>query len=211
MSGLIMKELLFIKTNFNARFLLFFIVYIVITINLGIDATFILPIMALMIIMSSFSYDEFNNWNAYTATLPNGRRNAVLAKYISSLIVTFAISVLSIIIQLAAGLITGEIIDLTDIFSSLAVTMLVVIIMISFTYPMMFKFGATNGRIWMFILFFFIAGIGGFAANYIDKTFLLTILQAVEDYIFIALPVMSVILLLASYLISLMIYKNKEF
>ena len=37
-----------------------------------------------MMFISTFSYDEFNNWNSYVATLPNGRKNAIIAKYIAT-------------------------------------------------------------------------------------------------------------------------------
>ena len=29
---------------------------------------------------------EFNNWNSYVATLPNGRKNAIIAKYIATIL-----------------------------------------------------------------------------------------------------------------------------
>ena len=48
------------------------------------DILVIMPIFSIMMFVSTFSYDEFNKFNTYVSTLPNGRKEAVKAKYIST-------------------------------------------------------------------------------------------------------------------------------
>lgn len=209
MSGLIMKELMFLKSNLNVRLILFFAVYIFVMFQVGIDGAFIFPIIGVMLSMNSFSYDEFNNCNAYVSTLPNGRRNCVLAKYITSVLFAFVLCIISFIITLGTGFISHTA-DISEASASLAGVIFSVIIMISLIYPMMFRFGANNGRIWMFVLVFLILGIGGLASNYIDIDVISSVFRTIEKYLYIALPLLSVVMLSVSCFISLKIFEHKE-
>lgn len=211
MSGLIMKELMFLKSNLNVRLILFFAVYIFVMFQVGIDGAFIFPIIGVMLSMNSFSYDEFNNWYSYVSTLPNGRRSCVLAKYITSVLFAFILCIISFIITLGTGFIASHTADISEASASLAGVIFSVIIMISLIYPMMFRFGANNGRIWMFVLVFLILGIGGLASNYIDIDVISSVFQSIENYLYIALPLLSVVMLSVSCFISLKIFEHREF
>lgn len=90
-------------------------------------------------------------------------------------------------------------------------TMLSSVIIISLLYPIVFKFGATNGRIILFAVVFGIAGIGTLIAQFIDMTPIINIINKLDNYLLIAIPIIYIILLGISYLISSKIYQNKEF
>ncbi len=102
-------------------------------------------------------------------------------------------------------------INLDEIISSLMGTMLSSIIIITLLYPIVFKFGATNGRIILFAVVFGIAGIGAFIAQFVDMTFIINMINRLDSYALVAIPIISVILLGISYLISNKIYQSKEF
>ena len=102
-------------------------------------------------------------------------------------------------------------INLDEIISSLMGTMLSSIIIISLLYPIVFKFGATNGRIILFAVVFGIAGIGALIAQFVDTTPIINMINRLDSYSLIAIPIISAILLGISYLISNKIYQNKEF
>lgn len=97
MLGLIKKDLLLIKANLKSMIIIF-VIYIMLAFQGTFDVTFIIPIIGIMLFISTFSYDDFNNWNSYAVTLPNGRKNVVRAKYIVSIILMIILAVVAFFI-----------------------------------------------------------------------------------------------------------------
>ena len=210
MLGLIKKDFLLIKAN-SKQMVIIFIVYLMLAFQGTFDVTFIIPLIGIMLFISTFSYDDFNNWNSYAVTLPNGRKNVVRAKYIASIILTIILAIVSLTIGIGISYTKTNSINLDEIISSLMGTMLSSIIIISLLYPIVFKFGATNGRIILFAVVFGIAGIGALIAQFVDMTSIINMINRLDSYSLIAIPIISAILLGISYLISNKIYQNKEF
>ena len=210
MLGLIKKDFLLIKAN-SKQMVIIFIVYLMLAFQGTFDATFIVPLIGIMLFISTFSYDDFNNWNSYAVTLPDGRRNVVRAKYIASIILTVILGAVALAISAGISYTKTNSINVDEIMSSLMGTMLSSVIIISLLYPIVFKFGATNGRIILFAVVFGAAGIGALIAQFVDMTFIIDIINGLDSYSLIAIPIISVILLGISYLISNKIYQNKEF
>ncbi len=210
MLGLIKKDFLLIKAN-SKQMVIIFIVYLMLAFQGTFDATFIVPLIGIMLFISTFSYDDFNNWNSYAVTLPNGRKNVVRAKYIASIILTIILAIVSLTIGIGISYTKTNSINLDEIISSLMGTMLSSVIIISLLYPIVFKFGATNGRIILFAVVFGIAGIGALIAQFVDTTPIINMINRLDSYSLIAIPIISAILLGISYLISNKIYQNKEF
>ena len=210
MLGLIKKDFLLIKAN-SKQMVIIFIVYLMLAFQGTFDVTFIIPLIGIMLFISTFSYDDFNNWNSYAVTLPNGRKNVVRAKYIASIILTIILAIVSLTIGIGISYTKTNSINLDEIISSLMGTMLSCVIIISLLYPIVFKFGATNGRIILFAVVFGIAGIGALIAQFVDTTPIINMINRLDSYSLIAIPIISAILLGISYLISNKIYQNKEF
>ena len=210
MLGLIKKDFLLIKANLKSMVIIF-IVYLILAFQGTFDVTFIVPLIGIMLFISTFSYDDFNNWNSYAVTLPNGRKNVVRAKYIASIILTVVLGIGALAIGIGISYTKTNSINLDEIISSLMGTMLSSVIIISLLYPIVFKFGATNGRIILFAVVFGIAGIGALIAQFVDMTFIINMINRLDSYALIAIPIISVILLGISYLISNKIYQSKEF
>ena len=210
MLGLIKKDFLIIKANLKSM-VITFIVYLVLAFQGTFDVTFIIPIIGIMLFISTFSYDDFNNWNSYAVTLPDGRRNVVRAKYIASIILTVVLGIIALAIGIGISYIKTNAINLNEIISSLMGTALSSITIISLLYPIVFKFGATNGKIILFAVVFGIGGIVALVSNFIDMTSVINMINGLDNYSLIAIPIISVILLGISYLISNKIYQNKEF
>lgn len=164
MLGLVKKDFLIIKANAKSMMIIFAI-YIVLTVQGTFDVTFVVPLIGIMLFISTFSYDDFNNWNSYAVTLPDGRKNVVRSKYIASIILTIILGILSLAIGIGIAYTKTNNINVDEIISSLMGTMLSSVIIISLLYPIMFKFGATNGRIILFAVIFGIAGIGALIAQ----------------------------------------------
>lgn len=210
MLGLIKKDFLLIKANLKSMIIIF-VIYIMLAFQGTLDVTFIIPLIGIILFLSTFSYDDFNNWNSYAVTLPNGRKNVVRAKYIASIILMIILAVVAFFIGIGISYIKTNSINLDEIISSLMGTMLSSVIIISLLYPIVFKFGATNGRIILFAVVFGIVGIGTLIAQFIDMTPIINIINKLDNYLLIAIPIIYIILLGISYLISSKIYQNKEF
>lgn len=210
MLGLMKKDFLLIKANIKSMIIIF-IVFLIFAFQGTFDIAFIVPIIGIMLFISTFSYDDFNNWNSYAVTLPDGRKNVVRAKYVASIILAVALGILCLVISMTISYVRANSMNFDDTISLLMGTMLSSVIIISLLYPIMFKYGATNGRIIMFVVIFGIAGIGVMLEKFIDMTFLMNMINELDNYMFIAVPVISIILLGISYLISSKIYINKEF
>ena len=210
MLGLIKKDLLVVKANLKTLVVIF-IVFAIMAIQGTFELSFVLPIIGIMLFIGTFSYDDFNHWNAYVATLPNGRKNAVRAKYITSILLTVLLGMISFGLSVMINSCQNREVSINEIVSSLMGTLLSVVIIISVMYPMIFKFGSTNGRIWMFVIVFAFMGIFSFILKMIDTNVFATIMNIVEKQAYILIPIISVILLLGSYLISSQIFEKKEF
>ncbi|MCI8346121.1 MAG: ABC-2 transporter permease [Clostridia bacterium] len=210
MLGLIKKDFLLIKAN-SKQMLIIFAIYLILIFQGTMDITFVVPLIGIMLFISTFSYDDFNNWNPYAVTLPDGRKNVVKAKYIASVILIVILGAVALTFGVGVAYIKSNSINLDEIISSLMGTMLSSVIIISLLYPIVFKFGATNGRIILFAVVFGIAGIGALIAQCIDMTPIINIINGLDNYLFIAIPIISIILLGISYLISNKIYQSKEF
>ena len=176
MLGLIKKDFLLIKANLKSMIIIF-VIYIMLAFQGTLDATFIIPLIGIILFLSTFSYDDFNNWNSYAVTLPNGRKNVVRAKYIASPILMIILAVVAFSIGIGISYIKTNSINLDEIISSLMGTMLSIVIINSLLYPIVFKFGATNGRIILFAVVFGIAGIGTLIAQFIDMAPIINIIN----------------------------------
>ena len=210
MLGLIKKDFLLIKANLKSMVIIF-IVYLILAFQGTFDVTFVIPLIGIMLFISTFSYDDFNNWNSYAVTLPDGRKNVVRAKYISSIILTVVLGAVALAIGIGISYTKTNTIKLDEIISSLMGTVLSSVIIISLLYPIVFKFGATNGRIILFAVVFGIAGIGALISNFVDMTYVINMINRLDNCLLVAIPIISVILLSISYLVSNKIYKHKEF
>ena len=210
MLGLIKKDFLLIKANLKSMAIIF-IVYLILAFQGTFDVTFIIPLIGIMLFISTFSYDDFNNWNSYAVTLPEKKKNVVRAKYIASIILTIILAAVALVIGIGISYTKTNSINLNEIISSLMGTMLSSVIIISLLYPIVFKFGATNGRIILFAVVFGIAGIGTLIAQFVDMTSIINMINRLDSYVLVAIPIISVILIGISYLISNKIYQNKEF
>lgn len=210
MLGLIKKDFLLIKANLKSMIIIF-VIYIMLAFQGTFDVTFIVPLIGIMLFIATFSYDDFNNWNSYAVTLPDGRKNVVRAKYIASIILMIILVAVALAISIGISYTRTNSINLEETISSLMGTMLSSVTIISLLYPVIFKFGATNGRIILFAVVFGIAGIGALIANFVDITYIINRINGLDSYSLIAIPIISIVLLGISYLISNKIYQSKEF
>ncbi len=206
MLGLIKKDFLIIKNNLKL-IIVMLMVFFIMALGGQFNISFIPTFIIVMLFISTFSYDEYNNWDAYAITLPGGRKSIVKSKYITSLFLTLLSAVITVLLNCLISVINNT--DVNEFISSLLGSICAIVIIQSIMYPLIFKFGMEKGRIVLFILVFVMVGVISLLKNIIKTPNILVVLF--NDYWFIVIPIILVISLLISYKISEKIYLKKEF
>lgn len=206
MLGLIKKDFLIIKNNLKL-IIVMLMVFFIMALGGQFNISFIPTFIIVMLFISTFSYDEYNNWDAYAITLPGGRKSIVKSKYITSLFLTLLSAVITVLLNCLISVINNT--DVNEFISSLLGSICAIVIIQSIMYPLIFKFGMKKGRIVLFILVFVMVGVISLLKNIIKTPNILVVLF--NDYWFIVIPIILVISLLISYKISEKIYLKKEF
>ena len=217
MKGLIIKDLCVIKNQMKTLLLVlaFFVIFSII----NEDATFILflvPFYMIMILITTFNYDEFNKWDSYCNSLPLSRKEIVKSKYI----LFNATSLIVLILGIIASLIIPNFIEnitFESIFASIIGVAFGICLVISLLIPFYYKFGSQKGRIMLFLCIVILALLIGAITsldifNNIELMNLINNLNNLSLGMFaLLLIIVTVIIMTISYYISIKIYSNKEF
>ena len=208
MKGLIKKDLLMIKGNLKYA-LLFLVVFIIISLE-DVSIIYYIPtFISMMIFITTFSYDEYNSWDAYAISMPVSRKDIVKSKYIASIILIFIAVIFTIIISLIIGLIYNNI-NFQEIIANVLICAASIITLKAIMFPLIYKFGVEKGRITIFVGIFGIALLIGFLLknfNVDANNFIVFF----DKYYYLIIPITLIIVLVISYLISKKIYWKKEF
>lgn len=210
MKGLIKKDFLMIKSNIKVLGILF-VVYGLMAFKGEMDLSFLLPFMSIMIMISTFSYDTYNKWDAYVITLPNGKKNSVRAKYVSTILLLVITTIIISIFEVIIAYSRTKSIDIENILSTLLGVIFATTLLQAFMYPVIYKFGIEKARIGIFVAVFGIALIASIIEKAFDFKPLLESLKVLNNYWTLILPIIMVIVLYVSYKISERIYQKKEY
>lgn len=210
MLGLIKKDLLMIKSNIKILIILIF-VYSVMAFQGEMDLSFIIPFMSVMIMISTFSYDSYNKWDAYAVTLPEGRKNVVKAKYIATAILIIISTVLMTIISISIAYARTNDIELEKNLSLMLGSLFATVLVQAFMYPTIYKFGVEKARIGIFIAVFGITMIGTMLVRGVDFSFLAKPLSFINEHWLMIIPITIILMWYLSLKLSEKIYKKKEF
>ena len=137
MLALIKKDLLLMKNNLKLIGIML-IIFFFMAMQGTYDLAFLPAMICIMIFMSTFSYDEYNKWDAYAITMPNGRKNIVKSKYIATLILVGISIIITLVLNITIGYINKNL-DLEQIISIMSGCLLAIIIIESILYPIIFK------------------------------------------------------------------------
>lgn len=210
MLGLIKKDFLLLKGNFKVWLVLLF-VYIFMAFQEEMSLTFLLPFMCVVTMLSTFSYDNFNKWDAYAITLPDGRKNSVRAKYIATIVLILVTVLITAILTIIIVYYRTKTVNLASMGESIFGAIFTTTLLQSIMYPAIYKYGVEKARIAIFIVVFGFALIGGVLSKYIDFESIIQGLAFLENYMMIIIPIIIVVMLYISYKISEAIYNRKEY
>lgn len=209
MKGLIIKDLLMIKGNLK-HILFLYILFFALTLQGSFDLSFILVMVSVMLFMSTFSYDEYNKWDAYAITLPNGRNNIVKSKYVSTIIIIVVSTLITLMLSIIVGLIKNNL-DLEITISTMLGSCFALVVLVGVLYPIIFKFGIEKGRIILFVVAFAVAIIAKILFDNLSINIPVKLLTFLENYFVLIISTLSIFIILVSYKISKLIYLKKEF
>lgn len=216
MRGLLEKELLLLKGQRN-----FFLILLVITVFLGFNSsdnfvTTYLTFCAGFLTISSFGYDDNGNCMPFLMTLPVSRQLYVKSKYVFGALVTSTGWLCGMVITLFVAFVRRQMPASEDLAFQV-VWLLLWMIVISFTLPPMFKYGAEKGRMVLLavmLVFLAVGYVGAKAAVWLGID-IDTAASALSGFgaaaLMAAVAVLAVVMGLISYSISAKIVRNKEY
>ncbi len=203
MTGLIYKDLVNLKAQAKVMVILI-VVYGVIAVTSNNTAMLggIISVLAAMLPVTAMGYDEKAKWEKYAMTMPVSRKDLVLSKYYlggSSLLIAF---VFNIVFNLIV-----RIMDSSDIMPIALLLLAAGIFFMAITLPLIFKFGVEKGRTAMFVLI----ASPTIVALLLSKLNFQMPSEAFLKMLPLIVVVIAILSLMASILLSISIYKRKEF
>lgn len=203
MIGLILKDVLNLKKQARI-YLILVIFYFILGIANKNSSMFssMMAMVAVLIPITAMSYDERSKWDRYALTMPLSRATMVASKYLIGLIFLSAACLISIIVNM--------LFSITDISEYILISLASLsagMILMALVFPLLFKFGVEKGRILLMIVLFaptaLISLLPSVGVSLPDE-------ETIKSFIY-AGPIIGGVIFLASFYISLSIYRKKEF
>ena len=206
MKGLIYKEICMFKIQFKSWLFAFAI--------LGVYAAVLkspyfintmTAVFGLMTCLTTFSYDKMYRCDEYICSMPVSRKKIVLSKYLFLLLIDLSITVFS----LAAALIFNQFFkeDVTELFLASAGVLAATMLLQMIAMPVLYKWGPDKGRILFTVLaispFLLLMVFKDHMPGQVDEAVFFHLLQAA--------PFLMILILVVSVMLSIGIYKKKEF
>lgn len=212
MKGLILKDF-YVMARTIKTYILVIAIYIVAFGIMGentASAIFVCTIVISMAPVTAIAYDEQSKWDKMASAMPVRAKDIVLAKYIFSLILSFAAARLS---TLASAFISSDIyVGFADLLPVMVMAVLMAMFYHSLLFPTVYKFGTTKGRIYTMLIMFLPAIITALLSFFGFWTSGVIIMFTEYGELLVICSVLGVLLLYTcSVMLSVKIYKNKEF
>lgn len=202
MKGLLYKD---ISLLFSVGKLYFVFIAVLVVLGFFCSATNLLSLYAVVFFSTlgptTIAYDERDRWDIYSNLLPVTRGQYVSAKYMLTLILSFGIVIISLLPYLIKQGFNSEFSVLVPVYIIMG------IIYPAATFPVMFKYGYSKGKIIVIIF----AGILGALAPISSNSEFLKKLPAEGNVIIAAAAACAIVLYVVSWLISVAVYKKREF
>lgn len=217
MRGMLTKD---IRLMLQQKKFFIFLIFIAIFINYGSDDYFIIGYLTFacsIFVLSTMSYDEYDNCYPFLMTLPVDRKSYVKEKYLFGLLLGAVAWILGVVISLGSHIIRTQDLAYTEFFLMAIIYIPIFMILLSITIPFQLKFGGEKSRIVMLgtvgAVFLVVHFLIKLAENMgVDIDAIGNALSAVHiGVINVALILVAVVGLMISYIISSAIMEKKDF
>ena len=218
MKGLLIKDfkLMMMQKNFFAMIVVIAVVMTVFTDDIAFPLGFLTFVVS-MFTLSTISYDEFDNGNAFLFSLPVSRSGYVVEKYCLALLLGGGAWIFATVLAMGAVIIR-KIMPAGDLVVIALFILPVMLMMQAVMLPIQLKFGGEKGRIALIGASGLAVGLaaiivkGAGTVLHIDLVKGFAHLQTVSVRVLIlSVAAVAVVLLLASMKISIAVVKKKEF
>ncbi len=209
MLGMIKKDLCMVKNN-KYLFVMAFVICIIYSFMFDMDMSFFLPFIGVISMVSTFSYDDYNNWHAYAATLPQGKINVVKSKYVVTIILTVVLTLAGLLLGFAIGMIKGNY-NFDEAISSVMGETLAILSIAAILFPVTFKFGSEKGRLVLIVIGLGLGIIGLLFSQVIEFKPPVELILFITKYHVLLFITTIVLILTISYVISKKAYLKREF
>lgn len=217
MKGLFVKDLKLMSGQKKFVFLVFLIACMLTATNSAMFVGNYLMIFCSVLVISTISYDEFDNGNAFLFTLPISRKEYVREKYIFGLGVCMVVCFITTLVIVGYQSVVVEHYNRVEGIISSVSGIFVSAFLLSFMIPLQLKFGSEKGRL-VLVGISGILGVICFVAVKITKKFDIDIdelshwLDAIHPGAVAAgFVVVVLVMIVISYLISVRVMEKKEF
>ncbi len=211
MSGLILSDILTLKKTAKL-YLLVTALYAAVGIisGGGVNMISFIIFFGVMLVLVSFSYNDLCHWDRYVNTAPIRRFDVVLSKYIFALGILVVTFVLGAAFLFIADTLQGRM-PAEDILV-LAVVAVVGHVYMMLMLPILFKFTVDRARIILVIIFLIPFGVIMLVSKTVPAQTISRFAELFAGPWLVPAAVLGVIILtIISFILSLGIYKNKEF
>lgn len=160
-----------------------------------------------MISITLLSCDEKQKWNEFVCTLPYSRAQIVSSKYIISIIAVAAAFLISLLMQLIKCSVYYSYFHFESNAAIIAYSFFLSILTPALMLPFVFKFGAEKGRILYFAVIIALTSCTFILEDKYSDFF--SRLSGVQPIAIISLT--AVVVFAVSWMISIKLYKSREF
>lgn len=162
MKGLILKDLYTLKSYWKTFAIISVIFIFMAMMNAGFTGflTVWVPFFTVMMCLSTFTYDEYNNWELYAAALPLRKKDIVKSKYCLSIGTLLLSTIVVLAISIIATIMQGNETAIVERLFTAVGTLFGVALITAILYPLIYKFGAEKGRIYLFVVIIILGLIG---------------------------------------------------
>ena len=221
MKGLVLKDFLIIAKQKKLAIMYVFVAFFL---SFSMDATFILSYFSLigsLIVLTTLSYDAYDNGYPFLMTLPVDAKTYVYAKYVFSFLGLLFFWIAGVILQFASLIFRKESFEVLDTLSMDLVFFPAFLFIIGLMLPITIKFGSDKARIVLMVIFgiVFVVGLMGkkvletIVRDYhVDLAAIVKKLDAMpQQVVALSLAGLGILTFLISMMISVGIMKKKEF
>lgn len=218
MRGLFIKDfkLLMLQKNFLLLILAIVVGMMAFTDDVVFPLGFLSFVVSLFTV-STISYDDFDNGNAFLFTLPVTRNDYVIEKYFLGLLFGGIAWILTTALGVLTTVLKGTL-SVTELILASLIILTVMIVIQAIMFPFQLKFGSDKGRIAMIGAFGALAVIALVIVNGAKAVFNVDLVNILDTLPAVSIGTLGVIAVIIAFLlflismgISLSIMKKKEF
>lgn len=219
MLGLLIKDFKLMKNQKTFFFLMLFLAIAMLFAEFG--SAFVISyftIMSSMFVVSSISYDEFDNGNAFLFSLPFTRKEYALEKYVFASILGIGAWLTATVLAVGIAFFKTQQLPGADWLLENLIYIFLVFLMAAFMIPVQLKFGGEKGRIALILAVLSVMVIGYFIfegiqyLKVLNLTSIVAFLMSLSVYAYLAIGLVFLIIILTiSYRLSCRIVAKKEF